>query len=114
MVQALKSKDEYSYRVDVARCVQELETGIPLEQIKLSDYPTAESFMKVLLEGRTYETCYEGKRYNDLKRLGKLAEYVLYAKDIVVSPGAYWFPIPNEEFLYNKGLDISKDQNPGY
>ena len=70
--------------------------------------------MKVLLEERMYETCYEGKRYNDLKRLGKLAEYVLYAKDIVVSQGAYWFPIPNEEFLYNKGLDISKDQNPGY
>ena len=40
MVQALKSKDEYSYRVDVARCVQELETGTPLEQIRLSDYPT--------------------------------------------------------------------------
>ena len=90
------------------------KTPDPSVDFKLSDYPTAESFMKVLLEERMYETCYEGKRYNDLKRLGKLAEYVLYAKDIVVSPGAYWFPIPNEEFLYNKGLDISKDQNPGY
>ena len=71
MVQALKSKDEYSYRVDVARCVQELETGIPLEQIKLSDYPTLtrvsifdaqevcnEEYRVEEVQGKLYRFCY--------------------------------------------------------
>ena len=71
MVQALKSKDEYSYRVDVARCVQELETGTPLEQIKLSDYPTLtrvsifdaqevcnEEYRVEEVQGKQYRFCY--------------------------------------------------------
>ena len=71
VVQALKSKDEYSYRVDVARCVQELETGIPLEQIKLSDYPTLtrvsifdaqevcnEEYRVEEVQGKLYRFCY--------------------------------------------------------
>ena len=81
---------------------------------KLSDAPTADEFITLVLKERLYETCYEGKRYNDLKRVGKLAEYVLDAKGTVVKDGGYWFPIPNDEFLYNKGMDVAVDQNPGY
>ncbi len=82
---------------------------------ELSDFTDADSFMKVVIEERLYETCYEGKRYNDLKRLGLLEEYVAEAKDgQTVGEGGYWFPIPNDEFLYNKGMNVNTDQNPGY
>lgn len=86
----------------------------PSVDYKLSDYNTEEKFMELVLTERGYETCYEGKRYNDLKRTGKLAEYVLDKKGIVVGEGGYWFAIPSQEFLYNKGMDPNKDQNPGY
>lgn len=82
---------------------------------KLSDFASADEFMRVLLQERCYETCYEGKRFNDLRRLGILAEYVAEAKDgQTVGEAAYLYPIPNEEFLYNKGMNIDTDQNPGY
>ncbi|TYR38464.1 RagB/SusD family nutrient uptake outer membrane protein [Sphingobacterium phlebotomi] len=81
---------------------------------KLNDYNTEEAFMALILTERGYETCYEGKRYNDLKRTGKLAEYVMDKKGLVVGEGGYWFAIPSQEFLYNKGMDPNRDQNPGY
>lgn len=86
----------------------------PSVDYKIADYSSAEKFIELVLKERLYETCYEGKRYNDLKRVGKLDEYVLEAKGTVVKDGGYWFPIPNDEFLYNKGMDVTKDQNPGY
>lgn len=88
----------------------------PTVDYRLESDSTLEGFLDLVLQERLYETCYEGKRYNDLKRCGKLAERVLYAKDIDVGDGGYWFPIPNEEFLYNKGLSLDNpdDQNPGY
>ena len=61
---------------------------------------------------------FEGKRYNDLKRCGKLAEAALAAGRISalseVGDAAYWWPIPTDEFNYNMALDQTKDQNPGY
>lgn len=58
------------------------------------------------------------KRYNDLKRCGKLAEAALAAGRISalseVGDAAYWWPIPTDEFNYNMALDQTKDQNPGY
>ncbi len=91
-------------------------TPDPTVDFKLSDYNTEAKFLDLVLKERGYETCYEGKRYDDLKRMGKLAEVILDVKDKVVGPGGYWFPIPTEEFLYNKGLDVNNpdDQNPGY
>lgn len=86
----------------------------PSVDYKLSDYNTIDKFIDLVLLERGYETCYEGKRYSDLKRTGKLAEYVLAKKGKEVGPGGYWFAIPSQEFLYNKGLDPNKDQNPGY
>ena len=86
----------------------------PSVDFKLRDYNTEEKFIDLVLTERGYETCYEGKRYNDLKRTGNLASYVLNKKGIVVGEGGYWFAIPSQEFLYNKGMDPNKDQNPGY
>lgn len=85
---------------------------------KLADYSTQESFMELLLKERGYETVFEGKRYCDLKRCGKLAEYAVKAGRITstseVGDAAYWWPIPTDEFNYNTALDPAKDQNPGY
>lgn len=85
---------------------------------KLSDYSTQEAFLKLVLKERGYETIFEGKRYLDLKRCGKLAEAALDAGRISnlseVGDAAYWWPIPSDEFNYNTALDPTKDQNPGY
>ncbi len=85
---------------------------------KLSDYSTLEKFMTVLLKEKGYETFAEGKRWFDLKRLGLLAQYALDAGKIqsideVTERAMYW-PIPAQEFSYNKVLDPTKDQNPGW
>lgn len=85
---------------------------------KLSDYNSSDKFIELLLKEKAYETMFEGKRYLDLKRMGKLAEYALKAgriKDLSeVGQAAYWWPIPADEFIYNDMLDPAKDQNPGY
>jgi hypothetical protein len=84
----------------------------------LSDYDTQEKFIELLLQERGYETVFEGKRYCDLKRCGKLAEYAVKSGRIAsiseVGDAAYWWPIPTDEFNYNTVLDPGKDQNPGY
>ena len=85
---------------------------------RLADYATQDKFMELLLQERGYETAFEGKRYCDLKRCGKLAEYAVKAGRVAaeseVGPAAYWWPVPADEFNYNTSLDPTKDQNPGY
>lgn len=84
----------------------------------LSDYPDSEKFMDMLLQERGYETCFEAKRYCDLKRCGLLAEYAVKAGKVAsvsdVKEAAWWWPIPTDEFNYNTAMDPTKDQNPGY
>ena len=46
---------------------------------KLADYASKDAFLALVLQERGYETIFEGKRYNDLKRCGKLAEAALAA-----------------------------------
>lgn len=85
---------------------------------RLTDYASQDAFLALVLKERGYETIFEGKRYNDLKRCGKLAEAALEAGRISnlseVGDAAYWWPIPTDEFNYNTALDPTKDQNPGY
>jgi hypothetical protein len=85
---------------------------------KPADYASKDAFLALVLQERGYETIFEGKRYNDLKRCGKLAEAALAAGRISalseVGDAAYWWPIPTDEFNYNMALDQTKDQNPGY
>ena len=84
----------------------------------LTDYSTNALFLELILKERGYEQCFEGKRYTDLKRLGKLAEYALKGGKIEsvddVKDAAYWWPIPTNEYNYNDALDPAVDQNPGY
>lgn len=85
---------------------------------ELKDYSTEDKFIELLLKEKVYEQCFEGKRYCDLKRQGKLAEYAVKAgrvkSESEVKDAAYWWPIPDDEFNYNDSLDPAKDQNPGY
>ena len=84
----------------------------------LADYSTNALFLELILKERGYEQCFEGKRYADLKRLGKLPEYALKGGHIAsvddVKDAAYWWPIPTNEYNYNDALDPTTDQNPGY
>jgi phosphosulfolactate synthase (CoM biosynthesis protein A) len=60
----------------------------------------------IILNERKVEFCFEGKRFFDLKRAGKLQQFLgpLGWKDYMVN-----YPIPQEE------IDLTKmEQNPGY
>jgi hypothetical protein len=79
---------------------------------KLADF-TLKTFIDKVVEERGYETMYEGKRWNDLKRLGIAKQRILEVKKIVVADKHMLWPIPNSEILYNKAITAT-DQNPGY
>ena len=81
---------------------------------KLADY-NAQSFVDLVMKERGYETLFEAKRWFDIKRSGKLKEFVKANKNgIVVSDNFLLWPIPNAEMNYNKAIDPTTDQNPGY
>ena len=73
-----------------------------------SDITTTDinELLDIILNERKVEFCFEGKRFFDLKRAGKLKEVLgpLGWKDYMVN-----YPIPQEE------IDLTKmEQNPGY
>ncbi len=80
---------------------------------KLTDY-NADTFLDLVLAERSYEFQLEGKRWLDLKRTGKVKDAVLAATGKTIVQKHYLWPIPVSELNYNKGLDPTKDQNPGY
>lgn len=81
---------------------------------KLTDYSTKDAFMKILIREQAYESWNEGKRWPFLVRLGIAKEEIKSVKGIDIAEKHMLFPIPTTEFNYNKGLDASRDQNPGY
>lgn len=78
-----------------------------------ADYNAA-TFLDLVLTERSYEFQLGGKRWLDLKRTGKVKEAVLAATGKTVADKHLLWPIPVSEMNYNKGLDPTKDQNPGY
>jgi len=80
---------------------------------KLTDY-NKQSFTDLVIKERGYETQAEGKRWLDLKRTGRVKEYIKAAKGKDVADIHLLWPIPVSEMSFNKGIDPSKDQNPGY
>lgn len=81
---------------------------------KLEDYNTKEKFMDLLIREQAYESYNEGKRWLFLVRLGIAKEVIKKVKGIDVADKHFLFPIPTAEFDYNKALDPTTDQNPGY
>lgn len=80
---------------------------------KLGDY-TAQTFTDLVMKERGYETMYEAKRWLDLKRSGMAKGIIQQVKGKAVADKHLLWPIPLSELNYNKSLDASKDQNPGY
>lgn len=80
----------------------------------LSDYTTLDAFMDKLADEEAYEHYNEGKRWPFLVRTGLAAEIIKNVRGIDIAEACYLFPIPSSEFTYNKAIDESVDQNPGY
>ncbi|MFV0539353.1 MAG: RagB/SusD family nutrient uptake outer membrane protein [Dysgonomonas sp.] len=87
-------------------------TSVSPVDFKRGDY-NKESFLNLILKERGYETFYEGKRFLDLKRMGKYEQAILDAYGIQINSKILLYPIPLDEINYNEALDDS-DQNPGY
>lgn len=81
--------------------------------VQASDY-NEQSYIDLVSQERCYETCGEGKRWLDLKRLGVEKQVILGALGKTVADKMLLWPIPVVETSYNKGFDPLKDQNPGY
>lgn len=80
---------------------------------KLVDYDK-NSFIELVIKERGYETQYEGKRWLDLKRTGEVKARIKAATGKDVADKHLFWPIPVSEFNYNKAINPSTDQNPGY
>jgi hypothetical protein len=70
--------------------------------------------MDILIREQAYENYNEAKRWPFLVRLGIAKQVIKDVKGIDVADKHFLFPIPTTEFDYNKGLDATVDQNPGY
>ncbi|PUZ20918.1 Starch-binding associating with outer membrane [Chitinophaga costaii] len=81
---------------------------------KLANYSSLDAFINLVVRERTYEDCSEGKHWLDLKRLGIVKQVILADKGITVTDKHLLWPIPSNEYNYNKDIDPIKDQNPGY
>lgn len=75
---------------------------------------TATTFIERVVQERGYEFIYEGKRWLELKRLGRVNELIQYGKGKTVAEKHLLWPIPNSEMNFNNALDPTTDQNPGY
>lgn len=82
------------------------------KDFKKADY-TQETFLNLVLKERGYETVFEGKRFADLRRMGKLAETIFNVHGIVINEKILLYPIPVDELSYNDAIS-DEDQNPGY
>ncbi len=91
--------------------------GYPSSTPSPKDYPvsgwTLESFRSAVLQERGYELFMEGKRWLDLKRMGKVKEVILANLGKTVKDIHLFWPIPQQEIDTNPEMDQS-DQNPGY
>ncbi|MBD1424301.1 RagB/SusD family nutrient uptake outer membrane protein [Sphingobacterium arenae] len=78
-----------------------------------ADYDT-DTFVDLVVQERGYEFIYEGKRWFELKRTGKLDERIQQGKGKLVVQKHLLWPIPLSETNYNNAIDPVTDQNPGY
>lgn len=101
--------------VEALNMVHRRAYGYPSTQVspvdfKLSDY-NKDSFVKLCIKERGYETVGEAKRWLDLKRSGLAEAYVKAHRGKDIATKHYLWPIPTSELNYNEFIT---DQNPGY
>src|SRR5690606_29242737 len=75
---------------------------------------STEQFVDLVVKERGYEFLYEGKRWHELRRIGRVNELIGYGKNKTVAEKHLLWPIPLSEMNYNNLLDPATDQNPGY
>jgi hypothetical protein len=95
------------------RAYGKVPTSPSTVDFKISDY-TPTTFIDLVIQERAYEFQYLGKRWLDLKRIGKVKEAVKTMKGIDVADKHLLWPIPVSELNFNKALNPATDQNPGY
>lgn len=81
---------------------------------KLADYSSLDAFISLIVKERAYENISEGKHWLDMKRLGIAKQTILAVKGKTVAEKHMLWPIPTGEYNYNKAIDPTRDQNPGY
>jgi hypothetical protein len=82
--------------------------------ITLAEVPSLELFIARVVKERAYENVNEAKHWLDLKRLGIAKQTILEVKGITVADKHLLWPIPTDEYNYNKAINPATDQNPGY
>src|SRR5690606_41312539 len=75
---------------------------------------STEQFVDLVVKERGYEFLDEGKRWHELRRIGRVNELIGYGKNKTVAEKHLLWPIPLSEMNYNNLLDPATDQNPGY
>lgn len=106
--------DAYAAVNQVRRRAYGVDINTPNTTVDLTGL-SAQAFRDAVFQERAYEFMIEGKRWNDLKRLGvdKLKAIILAAKGKTVKESHLLWPIPKVE-LDNNGAINAEDQNPGY
>jgi starch-binding outer membrane protein, SusD/RagB family len=89
-------------------------TPDPAIDIKITDYPGLDAFVRRVVLERGYETVGEGKHWFDLKRLGIWKETIKEIEGLDMAEKHMLWPIPPREFNGNTALNPTADQNPGY
>jgi len=77
--------------------------NLPTDQFNLTNTPTSDNFVDVLLAERARELCGEGQRRWDLLRFGKLKS-AMAAVGVTVDDNHLLFPIPQSEQDVNPNL----------
>ena len=95
------------------------EAAHPDMDYRLTDYNIMENFIDLLIKEETYERMNEAKHWDFIVRLNKAQELVgkyfkVNGEYTQIAQRHYLWKIPDSEFNYNKALDKTVDQNPGY
>lgn len=105
--------------VDALNQVRRRAYGKPSKSVsdidfKAADFASTDAFIDRIVLEYGYETVFEGKRWNYLKRMGIAAKQIKTVKGLDVQEKHYLWPVVINETSYNSAIDPIKDQNPGY
>jgi len=117
--EALANLDGTSNLAEAATLVNQIRTRVSLANLPVSAFATKESMLTAVLHERRLELAFEGERWYDLVRYGKVEEVMnnLNSRDIGRLPLkrpytdlSYLLPVPQSALDINSNLI----QNPGY
>jgi len=122
MLMVAEADAELNNGAATARALK-LVTDLRVKRYLSTVVPSAPTgnFLDFIFDERSRELCYEGQRWFDLVRTGRLINAVKSTLLSVstttapanIQPKHYLYPIPLNEILNNAAIDVT-DQNPGY